>query len=82
MTDASVRQTAAGYVNLVSIVMLDCPRLSWEALAAVGQYCGDLGSRSSNSCLDMKIRGIRAVVDGCIPLRSIDIGLYYQLTDA
>ena len=50
MTDTSVRQIAAGCVHLVSIVIANCQRLSWEAMAAVGQHCRELRSLSIRKC--------------------------------
>ena len=64
MKDAFVRQIAAGCVHLVSIEMLNCPRLSLEVLAEVDRYCRDLTSLSISSCLGIEYRGIRAIIDG------------------
>ena len=82
ISDVSVGLIVTGCVNLLSIEISNCPRLTSEALVAIGQHCKGLTLLNMSGCEGIEDKGMIALTRGCIQLKSINIGYCYKLTDA
>ena len=79
--DASVGLIVTGCVNLRSIDLTKCSRLTSEALVAIGQHCKGLTLLNISECHGVEDDGMSALARGCTQLKSIKIGLCTKLTD-